>query len=121
MGQFLTVKDLILELANYGWAAPGKGPWGYDQVVLVKNGEYSVTEAGWVSQHEHNEGAPSPIIHPGPLPGGWKNSEAQNPYRRMAGLRWVRSMIDKEIDICQRELVLEDIQLGQIRGYRKED
>ena len=121
----MTVKDLILELANYHWRGNRKFPSGYMAPVLVKDPNdkqtlpvlyRSVIEAGWVSEHEYNEGiSSSPIIMPGELPGGWKNSCHSQPYRRMTGLQKLLAMIQQEIDKCRQECQEEDIRLGRDR------
>lgn len=127
MGQYLTVKDLILELANYHWPGNPKHPQGYQAKVMVVDPKNSasyntVTPAGWVSDHEYNEGvSSSPIIMPGPLPGGWKNSCHDHPYRRMDGLKKLRQLVNDEIAMCQREMVMEDIKLGRIEAPKRKE
>lgn len=73
---FISAAELILELANYHWRGDKRFPSGYGAPVMVVDpnrdsnttlpmGYRTVTEAGWVSEHEYNEGASSsPIIMP---------------------------------------------------------
>jgi hypothetical protein len=121
----MTIKDLILELANYHWRGNKKFPSGYMAEVMVVDpikdsnnrlpmGFRTVIEAGWVSEHEYNEGASSsPIIMPGELPGGWKNSCQNHPHRRLVGLHKLQDMIRQEIHKCRQECREEDIRLGR--------
>lgn len=125
---FISVAELILELANYHWRGDKRFPSGYDAPVMVvdPNGDSNttlpmsyrtVTKAGWVSEHEYNEGASSsPIIMPGPLPGGWRNSCHSHPYRRLVGLQKLQALVEKEIHKCRQECLEEDIRLGRGKG-----
>lgn len=129
----MTIKDLILELANYHWEGNKKFPSGYGARVMVVDptsdtnsqlsmGFRTVTEAGWVSEHEYNEGASSsPIIMPGKLPGGWKNSCYSNPYRRLLGLQRLLAMLQQEIHKCRQDCLEEDIRLRQDRKGKETD
>ena len=119
----MTIRELILELANYHWPGSGKFPSGFGAEVRVGGGRdgggNSITEAGWVEEREYNEGASSsPIIRASKLPGGFFNSERDHPRRRMLALKALRRLVDEEMEKCQVEVVLEDIKLGRIGGYR---
>jgi hypothetical protein len=113
----MTIRELILELANYHWPGNKKFPSGFEAEVMMDDGRsHSITEAGWVGEHEYNEGASSsPIIRAGKLPGGFFNSEWDNPHRRMLALRALRRLVDNEMEKCQVEGVLEEIRLGRLK------
>lgn len=113
----MTVRELILELANYHWPGSGKFPSGFEAAVMMDDGRgYSIVAAEWVGEHEYNEGASSsPIIWAGKLPGGFFNSERDHPHRRMLALKALRRLVDNEMEKCQVEVVLEEIRLGRLK------
>lgn len=102
----LTVKQLILELANYWYPGEGKhctGPY-YSTKVLIECGG-KLEDLVCVVDHERNEGAPdSPVLWPASRSEfhankkEYVNSEAMNPARQLWLLDKLKRMVDREIE-----------------------
>lgn len=109
----LTVKQLILELANYWHAGVGKHSTGeeYSTSVLISCGSTRLATGDHVEglvcvvDHERNEGAPdSPVLWPASRSefhtnrNEYVNSEAMNPLRQLWLLEKLQRMVEREIE-----------------------